>query len=157
MADEIRQYTLVVPAGTTPEAPAVLDATMPPRNIEAIEIVIPPGVNGVVGFQIQNSGIAVIPYSSDDWIISNDEVINWPLGNYIDSGSWQLAAYNTGTNDHTLYFRFLCDYLTDATSTAGVQVISADSISGTDESSDALLAAEPADDDDSVDLSALAG
>lgn len=117
MANEIRQFSLLVPAGTIAAAPAVLDVTFPPRNVVGIEVTVPPGSNGTVGWQIQNSGLPVIPYASDDWIVANDEAISWTLDGYIDSGSWQLAGYNNGTNDHTVYFRFLLDYLT---ATAGV-------------------------------------
>lgn len=109
MAQEIRSFTFTVPAGITSDAPAILDMTFPPREVRGIEIVIPPGANGVVGFQLQNSGLPVIPYDSDSWIITNDEVISWPLSGYINSGSWQIAGYNTGVNDHAVYIRFLLD------------------------------------------------
>jgi hypothetical protein len=148
MADEIRQYTLTIPAGTPSTAPVSLDTVMPPRTIDAIEIVIPPGVNGVCGFQIRNSNVPVIPYGSDAWIIANAEVINWPLTSQINSGSWQLAGYNTGTNDHKIFFRFLCNYLTATTVAAGTAVISAEALNSPDTSTDVSFGS-------SIDLTAL--
>lgn len=155
MADEIRQSTLLIPAGTPISAPVVLDVSFPPRNVQGIEIVVPQGVNGVVGFQILNSRVPVIPYDSDDFIISNGEVISWPITNAINSGSWQVAGYNTGTNDHTLYFRWLLDYLTTSAVVPVTAVLSSDDIAGPDQSSDALLDTTNGTDDESIDLSGI--
>ena len=107
MAREIRSYTVTVPPGTTAAAPYELDCSFPPRQVDAVEIIVPPGPNGVLGFHLANSGVIVIPYASDRWIIAADEKIIWPLDGQIDSGSWQVFAYNTGTLSHTFYVRFL--------------------------------------------------
>lgn len=107
MAVEIRQFTLTIPANTPISAPAVQDMSFPARSVDAIEIVAPAGSNGVVGFQVRNSGKVVIPYDSDQWIVTSGEVISWPLQDYITSGSWEAAGYNTGANDHAIYVRFL--------------------------------------------------
>lgn len=156
MADEIRQNTLDIPAGTTPAAPALVDCTFPPRNVTGIEIVVPPGVNGLVGFRILNSGVAVIPYDSDAWIVTNNEVISWPITSAINSGSWQVEGYNTGTNDHTIYFRWLLDYVTTAETATVSPVISADDLAGPDVASDTTLVSLTPGDDTSVDLTGLA-
>lgn len=156
MADEIRQNTLLIPAGTTIAAPVTLDVSFPPREVQGIEIVVPPGVNGAVGFRILNSHVAVIPYDSDDYIIANNEVISWPITNAINSGSWQVQGYNLGTNDHAVYFRWLLEYL--ATASAGIgaaAVISADDIAGPDITDTSLVSLTPGA-DTSVDLSGLA-
>lgn len=107
MAQEIRQYTLVIPAGTQPGAPVTLDMGMPAREVQGLEIIVPAGPNGLVGFKITNSGLPVIPYDSDEWIITSGEVISWPLSGYITSGAWEISGYNTGTLDHAVYVRFL--------------------------------------------------
>lgn len=107
MAREIRQFTAVVPAGVTAAAPRSFDMSFPPRTVDTLEIIVPPGPSGVVGFAVTNSGIRVIPYNSDDWIITSNEKIVWPLNGYVDSGSWELLAYNTGNDTHSIYVRFL--------------------------------------------------
>lgn len=111
MADEIRQNTVTVPAGTTAAAPLTVPMAMPPRRVEALQVVVPPGQNGVVGWAVLVGGVRVIPYSSDLWIITSGENITWPLENYPDAGSWSVQAYNTGTVDHALYFRWLVKYV----------------------------------------------
>ena len=120
MSAEIRSYTISVPAGTPIAAPVEVDCTFPPRAVDRVEIIVPPGPNGVLGFYIANSGVQVIPYDSDDWIISNDEKIVWDLDSQITSGSWQVFAYNTGVNNHTFYVRFLLSLIPDSTNTTDV-------------------------------------
>jgi hypothetical protein len=107
MATEIRSYDVTVPANTLPTAPLVQSFPMPPRIVDAIQIVVPPGPSGLVGFAVTASGLTVIPYASAQWIITAAENITWPLERQIDSGAWGVRAYNTGTNDHAIYFRFL--------------------------------------------------
>lgn len=107
MADEIRQYTATIPANTPSTAPVTTAMTMPPREVIRVEIIVPPGVSGLVGFALQMSGVTVIPYQSDKWIVTADEKIVWDLQGYPDSGDWQLIGYNTGTLDHSIMVRFL--------------------------------------------------
>lgn len=130
MASEIRQYSAAIPAGTTPAGALSTDMSFPARVVDTVEIVVPPGPNGVVGFALLNSGVTVIPYDSDDWIISNNEVIQWPLNGYITSGSWQLRAYNTGTNDHAIYVRFLLSLPNAVASAPLIQPIDATLLAG---------------------------
>lgn len=107
MTSEIRQFSLTIPPGTPSSAPAIAQTTFPARIVEAIEITVPAGSNGTVGFQIRNSNVVVIPYDSNTWIVTSGENIHWDLQDQITSGSWQLAAYNNGVNPHTLYIRYL--------------------------------------------------
>jgi hypothetical protein len=114
MADEIRQYTVSVPAGTTADAPLTVPMVMPPRIVDALQIVVPPGPSGLVGFAVLVGGVRIIPYGSDLWIITAGENITWPLDHYPDAGSWSVQAYNTGVNDHSIYFRWLVRYISSA-------------------------------------------
>lgn len=107
MANEIRQYTLTVPAATPSTAPVTLNCSFPPRRVDALQIVVPPGPAGLVGWRVLCSGVPIIPYASDAWIVTAGEVINWPLIGQPDSGSWQVQGYNAGTVAHSVYVRFL--------------------------------------------------
>lgn len=106
MAVEVRSFAATIPAGTTADAPVSVDLSFPARQVDSITVRVPPGPSGAVGFVLQNSGVTVIPIAGTDWIITDDEVITWALTDQITSGSWQLAGYNTGTYDHTVYIRF---------------------------------------------------
>lgn len=126
MAREIRAFTCTVPAGTLQAAPATFDIGFPPRVVDTVELVIPPGPSGSLGFYIANSGVRVIPYDSDDWLVMSGEKVSWPLDGYIDSGAWELHAYNTGVLDHAIYVRFLLSLTADRATPAGNQPIDTD-------------------------------
>lgn len=118
MAKEIRSFNPTVPAGTAIDAGWSYDLTMPTRQVDLIQVRVPPGPAGHVGFAIGSAGQPIIPYNPGEWIVTDDEVIEWPLEGQFDSGAWQLFAYNTGTYNHTLYIRFLLS-LVDAGAAAG--------------------------------------
>ena len=107
MAEEFRTFDVVVPAGTAKATPQLTKLTLPVRVVDEIEIRVPPGPRGEVGFAIGSSGVQVIPMAIGSWIVTDDEEINWRLENFWDSGAWEVRAYNTGQFDHTLYLRFL--------------------------------------------------
>ena len=117
MAREVYAFAVTIPAGTLPTAPYSPNMAMPPRRIEALEILVPPGPRGEVGFSIGAAGVPVLPRGSNSWLITDDERIVWPLDHAIDSGAWQFFGYNTGTNPHTIYIRFLVQLTTDAAPT----------------------------------------
>lgn len=130
MAQEIRSFTFTIPPLTPATAPVSLDVSFPPREVNTLEIVVPDGANGVMGFQIQNSGLVVIPYGSDLWIVANNEKMSWPLEGYINSGSWQLAGYNTGQQDHSVYVRFLLSLPAGPAAPIGTAPLDTDALSG---------------------------
>jgi len=126
MAVEIRAFTLAIPAGTPSTNPTVLDVSFPPRVVDAVQVIVPPGPSGLVGWCIMNSRLRVIPYQSDQWIITAGESITWPLSQQITSGSWQVAGYNTGANDHSVYFRFLLSLIGNRSTPAPAMIDPAD-------------------------------
>lgn len=107
MAREVRAFDVTIPAGTTADAPYTTEFAMPTRTVIAINVRVPPGPSGTMGFAVDCSGTPIIPLAGTDWITTDNEVIDWPLTDYIDSGAWGLRGYNTGSYDHTVYLRFL--------------------------------------------------
>lgn len=127
MAVEIRQYPCVIPAGTPQNAPVRIDLTFPPRTVERVEIDVPPGSSGLMGFALQNSGVTVIPFGSAAFIVAVDVHLSWDLTDYIDSGSWQLLGYNTDVFAHSVYVRFLLNLVPEQ---AGPVIAPAPSVLG---------------------------
>lgn len=122
MAQEIQKFSVTIPSGTDIAAAQVFSLGFAPRKVNEVEIMIPPGPRGEVGFQLGFGGSQLIPFTPGQWVVADDEVIHWPLEDMPDSGAWQLIAYNTGTYDHTLEVRFLCDLVgvTDTTPPAAI-------------------------------------
>src|SRR5436309_2228241 len=79
---------------------------MPPRIVDEIEVQIPPGPRGEVGFAIGQAGSPIFPYEPGVWIVTDDQTLSWPVEGANTSGAWQIFAYNTGLFNHTLYIRF---------------------------------------------------
>lgn len=109
MARELRSFNVTVPAGTAQAAPVSFDVSSPARIVRRIDVTVPPGPRGEVGFYLANSFQQVIPFNAGQWVVANDEKMTWDLTDYVDSGSWQVIAYNTGFYPHTLQVRFHVD------------------------------------------------
>lgn len=121
MVAEVRQFVVTVPAGTPVGTPQVSSLGMPPRIVRGVRVRIPPGPRGELGWALGAAGTAVLPWNPGEWIIGDNELVEWALDGMIDSGAWQLIAYNTGAYDHGLYLTFLLDLVQSmGTTPAGV-------------------------------------
>lgn len=107
MADWIEAFQVTIPAGTTRPGQTYSLKFKRPGKIERIEIVIPDGPAGRVGFQLLFAGTVVLPFDDKKYIISNNEKISWEIFQKYDTGDWAIRAYNEGVYDHTIYIRFL--------------------------------------------------
>ena len=109
MAQEIREFAVLVPAGTTPAAPLVTDISFPERTVVAVSWRVPPGPSGLMGWALTSAGTPVIPIQPDTYMVTDNQADTWPLSGYLDSGNWQVTAYNTGIYPHTVYLTFQLD------------------------------------------------
>lgn len=116
MARIIRRFTVTIPAGTAKTAPLTVDCSFTPSHVVGVEVVIPPGPRGEVGFKIAQSGGQVFPFPPDDYLVTDDEKVKWDIDGANTSGAWQVIAYNTGTFNHTLEIRFLTELTSPADS-----------------------------------------
>jgi hypothetical protein len=108
MASEIHTFACTIPAGTPASAPATFPLTMPQRVVTAVEVKVPPGPRGLMGFRLGSTGNQLIPAIVGSWLIVDNYDQVWPLENMIDSGSWEAFGYNTGNYPHTVTFVFFC-------------------------------------------------
>jgi hypothetical protein len=136
VAEELRLFPITTPAGTTIAAPLVTQMRFPPRIVDEVEILVPPGPRGEVGFRIGAAGTQILPLDAGGWIVTDDEVIHWPLEHQHDSGSWEFTSYNTGSFPHTITVRFLVDVVRPATSGAPAAIAAASlgAVPGSDQS-----------------------
>lgn len=105
MADRIETPVITVPAGTLAAAPQTTALTLRDAVLERIEVRIPPGPSGLVGFAFLHSGQQVIPFIEGQWIITDDESLDWAVENYPTGNKWSIRAYNTDVYEHSLYLR----------------------------------------------------
>jgi hypothetical protein len=107
MATRIELFHVTVPAGTASTAPQETTLNAPDGVLERLQVFIPPGPSGLVGFRLHHSGQMVIPSSNADFIITDNEHIDWDMEGFPTGNRWSVVAYNTDVNPHTLEFRFL--------------------------------------------------
>lgn len=125
MAERVIPLTCVIPANTPVSSPQLFPLQFAPADVERIDVRIPPGPAGTVGFAIQYGGGNFIPEGDGTWIIGNNDYITWPLQNAPNGGNWTIAAYNTDSISHTLYFHFLVNNLTVANVPSGSGLVGA--------------------------------
>lgn len=109
MATRIEAPTLAIPAGTPIAAPVSALLFAQRADIQEIEVRVPPGPSGLVGFSFWHSSRQVIPAIDNTWVITDDETIRWPLAGYSVNPNWTIRAYNLDVYPHTLYVRVLLD------------------------------------------------
>lgn len=115
MAQEVREFAVLVPRGTPLSAPVTTNISFPSRIVRAVSWRVPPGPSGMMGWQLTSAGTPVIPIQRLTYVVTDNQADTWPLEGYLDSGNWQVTAYNTGLYDHTVYLTFLLDLPGSAT------------------------------------------
>lgn len=106
MAVEVYQFAVTIPAGTAISAGFSAPMAMPTRTVALIEVRVPPGPRGEMGFGIGASGTIVLPQGGTTYFVMDDQFRSFTLDNAITSGAWVFFGYNTGTFDHTVYVTF---------------------------------------------------
>lgn len=109
MAQEIREFAVLVPAGTPQGAPLVTDVSFPQRVVTSVAWRVPPGPSGLMGWALTSAGAPVIPIQPGAWMVTDNQADTWQLDGYLDSGNWQVSAYNLGVYPHTVYLTFFLD------------------------------------------------
>lgn len=106
MSHQYRNFTVTIPAGTPKTAPAVTDVSFPPFVVAGVRILVPPGPNGVMGFQVLSGGQQFLPWNLGEFLVTSNERLIFVADQWPDTGSWQIAGYNTGQYPHTIYVTF---------------------------------------------------
>jgi hypothetical protein len=112
------QFT--VPAGTAIAAPVTQPLVLEDAHLDTVRVLVPDGHSGLTGLRITWGGVQILPINPGTWIISNDEIFDWPADDEVTANGLSLAGYNTDIYPHTFYLRF---QVTDRTANpaAGIQ------------------------------------
>lgn len=113
MADRIEAFAVTIPASTPITTPATTTLGFADGIVRQIDIRVPPGPAGLMGFVIAYAGVSIVPATDGTWLTMNNEQWSYPVANNPTGGQWQLIGYNTDTlYAHTVYVRFLVDEFT---------------------------------------------
>lgn len=118
MATRILQFKCAIPANTLVTAPVSIPLSMDNWVVERIDLDVPPGPAGLMGFQIYNNGVAWIPYGDGEWIVWDDVKDTYYLTDQPTASGWSLEGYNTDASySHAVTLRFHVSVPTAATVT----------------------------------------
>lgn len=106
MAERVLQSTATIPAGTPFAAPVTVKLPFDGWDIEAIDLEVPPGPTGALGFQLANNGVPWVPRTPGEWLIWDDHWERFTPTNYPAAGGWQVIAWNVGSFAHNVVVRF---------------------------------------------------
>lgn len=109
MAERIELFETTVAASVAIASPTSFALTMPEGVTRRVEILVPPGPSGLVGFRLAHSSQVIVPKSSALWVIADGEVLRWDLSGYPTGNKWSVAVYNLDVYPHTLYWRWFLD------------------------------------------------
>lgn len=107
MAERIEIVDVTIPAGTALATPVTVALNIPDGIIQRIEQRWPPGTAGLVGLRIRHSSQVIIPMNGTAWLVSEDEVVSWPVEGFPTGNKWSVQGYNTDIYQHTIQFRLL--------------------------------------------------
>lgn len=116
MADRVEWFPITVPANTPQIAPVTTPMVFNQGTVLEIDVKIPPGPAGNVGFQIFAGGSQYLPRTIGNFIFPDDDYLTWVVKDAINSGSFALVAFNTDVWPHLIEVSFQVDEIVFAPS-----------------------------------------
>lgn len=106
MAYRVLQFTSTIPAGTALASPVTLPLALDNWVIESVDLEVPPGPAGLMGFYVANNGIPWIPYGTLPWLVWDDVQQSWFFTDQPSGSGWSIVGYNTGVFPHAVKSRW---------------------------------------------------
>ena len=101
------QQQITIPPGTQQNAPQTTNIDLGGVWCYSVEVEVPSGPHGVMGFRIQYAGTQVVPWGvGGGWLVVDDYEKTYPWGAEVGS-SLQVVGYNLGNFAHSVFLRFL--------------------------------------------------
>lgn len=114
MVDRIERYAVTLPAGTGMSSPATTTLGFRDGVVRRIDVRVPPGPSGLMGFYVGYASGPVIPETAGTFLVMDDESWSYEVDNHPTGTQWQVTGYNTDVYDHTVYVTFHLDELPHA-------------------------------------------
>ena len=106
MAERILPFTVQTGVHITPQNPQFTNLKFASADVVQVDVMVPPGPSGFLGFYIGNGGGQVIPEGENIWITPDDVYLTFTMEGLPNNGNWQLVSYNLGNYTHTIYLYF---------------------------------------------------
>jgi hypothetical protein len=105
-ASRVEVFDVIAPANTPKSAPIELPTIWAPGELVSVDVRIPDGASGLVGFQILYAHGQAIPNTPGAWIIGNDDLFTADVMGQLNGGQWGVNVYNTDRFPHSLHVRY---------------------------------------------------
>lgn len=122
MSDRVEWFSITIPANTLKASPQTFPCAFHEGEVTEVDVIVPPGPKGTVGFYVAAGGSQYIPRTSGSFVVADSVYIQWPLKHAINSGAWSVVAYNTDVISHTIEVSFLVDENGPAQTTTGTLI-----------------------------------
>lgn len=109
MATRVHVFTVETAPRTPESSPLTTNLDFPEGRVERIEVLVPPGPSGLLGWAIDHSNQRILPYESAGFIVADGEVIKWDLERFPTGRDWQVVTFNEDLYPHTIYLRVLVE------------------------------------------------
>jgi hypothetical protein len=106
MADRLEWFDITVPAGVTQASPMRFTTSFQQGDVIEIDVKVPPGPSGNVGFFIGCGGSQYVPRTPGTFVIPDNDYLVWPMANAINTGAWFVTAFNTDLYSHLIQVAF---------------------------------------------------
>lgn len=106
MALQVLQFVVTIPPGTTDAAPFSEELELDNWDIERVDLEVPAGPAGLMGFAVYNNGVQWQPATPGTWLVWDDTKDSWTLQNQPNASGWSVVGYNLGQYAHAVTVRF---------------------------------------------------
>lgn len=106
MAYRVFQFSSTIPPDTLPSAPVTVPISLDNWELESLDLEVPPGPHGLMGFYIANNGVPWIPNESGEFLVWDDVIQSWPFADQPNASGWAIVGYNTGVYPHSVTTRW---------------------------------------------------
>jgi hypothetical protein len=123
MALRVFQFGATIPAGTPQASPFTVPLSIDNWDLESIDLEVPAGASGLMGFYVANNGVQWIPNSPGTWLVWDDVQQSWFMDDQPNASGWAVVGYNTGYYPHTVTVRMHVNLPTAAEVASGAPAV----------------------------------
>lgn len=123
MAYRVFQFSSTIPAGTPTGAPVTVPISLDNWELESLDLEVPPGPAGLMGFYVANNGVPWIPNETGDFLVWDDVIQSWAFEDQPNASGWAIAGYNLGNYDHVVISRWHVNPPTPAQQATGLPTL----------------------------------
>jgi hypothetical protein len=110
--DRLYYLTVETPANTPLASPLSTPWPLEDNEFVYVDIMVPPGPSGLMGFRIMWASQQVVPWGNDSWLITDNEKIHVDCNFAMTITGLVIESYNTDIFPHTIYLRGLVRTMT---------------------------------------------